>query len=364
MINREVLDNAYQIALRTLRDRYVGNGIFAGKSHFSDIWVRDSMYASFGSLSVGDYEVVKTNLQTVMSYMKPDGQLPLRIGQKYFLVKFLFGYSPPVPGARYTEDKGVSVPVDSNSLFLIVLDRYVQSTKDITFVTHHMAAIKKIMDWNFTQDSDQDLLIEEGPYAGWADSLKKRGKVAYTNVLHLKAVQVFAGLCTQAGLHAEATHYQNLAEQVRLQLHRQFWNGHFFTDFIEGSRRMEVFSTDANLLSIVFGIASATEAQCILSFIARHRLDSGFTIATNYPRYEWDVIYPPFFFVNMADYHNGLRWLWIGCIDVISKVVLGRHTEAGELLTRIAEKIVEYEGVFEVYEHGKPVRRLFYNSET
>ena len=65
----------------------------------------------------------------------------------------------------------------------------------------------------------------------------------------------------------------------------------------------------------------------------------------------------------MGDYHNGLHWLWIGCIDAVAKFKANNHKQAKHLLFTIAKKIVEFEGVFEVYFEGKPVKRLFYSSE-
>ena len=31
-------------------------------------------------------------------------------------------------------------------------------------------------------------------------------------------------------------------------------------------------------------------------------------------------MYTPFKWIDLGDYHNGLRWLWVGCIEAVSKV--------------------------------------------
>ena len=113
------IHDAYNIALAYLRARYTDRGIVAGSTHFSDIWVRDSIYASFGALSVGDYDIVKNNLKTLLDYKSDTSQIPLRVGEKHFMKKFLFGISSKTPQARFIDDKNVSVVVDSNSLFII-----------------------------------------------------------------------------------------------------------------------------------------------------------------------------------------------------------------------------------------------------
>ena len=69
-------------------------------------------------------------------------------------------------------------------------------------------------------------------------------------------------------------------------------------------------------------------------------------------------------FLKKTYYHNGLEWLWIGCVDAVSKHTSGLKKEAEEIVTKLASKILEFNGVYEVYQLGKPVKRLFYNSES
>ena len=94
----------------------------------------------------------------------------------------------------------------------------------------------------------------------------------------------------------------------------------------------------------------------------KFRMNKGFSTATNYPKYELKHIFPPFIPLFMADYHNGQDWLWIGCCDAVSKHMVGLKEEAVELLSNMAKKMDEYDGVFEVYFKGKPLKRPFYSS--
>ena len=55
----ENIQKSIEIAKLTLRSNYTDAGIVAGKDHFSDVWARDSLFASFGSIALGDTEVVK-----------------------------------------------------------------------------------------------------------------------------------------------------------------------------------------------------------------------------------------------------------------------------------------------------------------
>jgi len=357
---KKTIEHAYLIALKTLHARYTKNGIHAGKNQFSDIWLRDSCYASFGSLSAGDIHIVKSNLVTIIKNTKSDGQVPLRIGQKSMVLKFLGfkGISRPI----YIEDKGVSIPSDSNSLFLITVHEYVKVSENLDFITRNYDLLKKVTDWNFTLDEDDDLLIEEGYYANWADSVRKRGKVLYTNVLHYEAIRVFAELCKMIDKKEEYTHYYKISEAIKKRINDLFWHDTFYIDWIHRHKHM-YFATDGNVLAILFGVANKEKAHKIQHTIRDLDLDNEFSTKTNFPKYHFRHIFPLFFPIRIHDYHNGLEWLWIGCVDAVSKHKIDMNTQATELLYRIAKKIIEHNGVYEVYFDGQPVKRMFYSSE-
>ena len=93
-------------------------------------------------------------------------------------------------------------------------------------------------------------------------------------------------------------------------------------------------------------------------------MNDSFCVSTNHQKHAMRDIYPPFVGIRLQDYHNGLKWLWVGCLDAVAKSRNGQQDRAVEALTRIAAKIVEYDGVFEVYEKdGPPLQRFFYRSE-
>lgn len=352
---------AYEKAVVTLRDRYDPLGILAGKDHFSDLWARDFCFAGLGALALGDHHAVQRGIETLIAFMKDDGQIPLRVGQKHFLLKYM-GFHAKVPQARYIDDKGHSVAVDNNSLFVILAERYISQTGNLDFLHRHYQSIKRAMMWNFTQDSDYDLLMEEGYFAGWADSLKKEGKVLYTNVLHCQAVHAFSRLCKQVSSEDES-HFNQVARDISDRIQTTFWNGTYFIDWVTASHRQESFSSEGNVLAIIFGVATQDQSRKIQNYMTESRLTDGFSTTTRHPKYATRHIYWPFLLINMGDYHNGMEWLWVGCADVVAKWRSGLHPEALEHLTKISHKIIEHGGVFEVYANGAPVRRLFYKSE-
>ena len=126
----EDIQKAYEICQRILENAYQENGINAGETHFSDVWLRDSCFASIGALCLNDTAIVKRALIKIIDNMKEDGQCPLRIGEIYFMLKY-FKCSGP-QGPTYIEDKYISIPVDSNALFIIVAYQYIVSANDGT----------------------------------------------------------------------------------------------------------------------------------------------------------------------------------------------------------------------------------------
>jgi hypothetical protein len=116
-------------------------------------------------------------------------------------------------------------------------------------------------------------------------------------------------------------------------------------------------------LAIVFGLTTHEQARKIQQFILDNELTHGFSTRTRFPHYSKRHIYWPFLLINMGDYHNGMEWLWVGCTDVVAKWRCGLHQDAMDHLSKISHKIIQYNGVFEVYHNGEPVRRLFYKSE-
>jgi len=356
----DIIDAAYKIALKTLRNRYSGHGIVAGSTHFADIWGRDSCFAALGSLSVGDVDVVKANLTTLLKFMSPKGQIPLRVGQKSLWLRYM-GISGKVQ-ARYKEDKGVSHPTDKNSLFLIVLHRYVELSKDTDFVIKNFTDLKKVVHWNIMMDKDKDFLIEEGPYAGWTDSIKKRGKVLYTNVLHYRAMVGFAEVGKLVGKMQVHQKYIDLSHKIKDRINEAFWNGEYYIDWIR-EKPHNYFSTDGNALATLFGIADKEKAKKIQMKMVEFGINEDFCTATSFPKYPHKHVSKLFYIIKLHDYHNGLKWLWLGCLDAVSKFTVGMKKESKELILNIAHKIVEHKGVYEVYHEGNPVNRLFYKSE-
>ena len=358
--SNNAIKKSYTIAVETLQKNYASFGILAGQDHFSDLWTRDACFAAWGALSINNYHQVKHTLLTIIKNTNDEGQVPLRFGAYTFLFKFL-GF-PTKNQARYIDDKNYSLPTDNNSLFLIALEKYTSQSKDASLITDYLETIESIINWNIHKTKNH--LMVETKYAGWADSLKKTGWVLYTNILYIQSLKSYQLLSDHIDSpKSKEDEIQTALSRATEQLMERFWNGAYFIDFID-QESSEEFSTDGNLLAILFDIASPNQSKSILTYIMDHSMIKNGCIDSCHPKYKKSLIYTPFRFINLADYHNGLYWLWLKCLFIAA---LAKHPDVhpfDDYLSDLANVINSHQGIYEVYNASfKPLNRLFYKSE-
>src|SRR3990167_952507 len=112
------IEKAVEIAKKNLRECYAEKGIFAGLHHFKDYWARDSCFASYGSLAIRDYDIVRKNLSYYLDHISVEWK---RKRKPY-----------------YTTDKNKHKTVDQNSLIVISSHEYVKETGDIGFLKKYV----------------------------------------------------------------------------------------------------------------------------------------------------------------------------------------------------------------------------------
>ncbi len=358
------LEIAYNLALDNLRSLYGKEGIFAGARHFKDYWSWDSYYASFGCLAAGDHDIVKSNLSLHMSHMNKHGQLPLRIGATTNgIVLAYFGITPKKRVPIYTIDKSKFPPVTQNSLFIVAFLEYIMKTNDLEYLKNNIQKVEKILLWNFINDKDNDLLVEENEYCNWADSIKKKGKVLYTNVCHCHALNCMSDLFKIAGDKKKQAYYLEKHNEVKGKINELFWSGEHYIDWIDEGRHYNYFSTDGNILAILWDVADKEKAIRIEE--ASHIFDiNDVPSACVHPFYPMKLVSPELRLIGLGDYHNGVSWLWLGCINALAKDKIGMKKEAVEILNKMSDIIIKENGVYEIYENNRsPVNRLIYKAE-
>ncbi len=292
--------------------------------------------------------------------MGKTGMLPFRLLTKNHALNYLgfrIKYKKLSPNYRTMIS---SYPLDQNSLFIITFYNYIEKTKDYEFLKQSYEKLKKLINWNFSNDQDRDFLLEEGFFSNWMDHVIKSGKVLFTNVCHCYALKCFYNLAKLNKNRSDEKRFKEIYEKTKERINRAFWNNYYYIDWIDKKRR-NYFDSVGNLLAIIWNIADSEKAEKILDFIKAKNLE-GFTLKSSYPKYPFWRIIPHLKIVGIADYAN--YRLWIGCLGALTKMKTGNKKEAIYSLRKIAKKINDYNKVYEVYDKaGKPINKLFYKSE-
>jgi len=353
---------AYRVAVRDLRACYNPEGIVAGRLHFNAYWARDGFWASFGALALGDTDQVRAHLETFIRFQRPSGELPVRV--EY--VGHTFGRyhrQRMTPKALYRAGTIFAEPLDPTALFIIAAREYFRSTGDGPFCGRFEPSMDRAVRWLMRHDRDGDGIIENRYLAGWMDSILKKDKVFYLNLIYYEGLRACEEIKRALGHIAEAQRFRSAADRVYDGLQRTFWNGTYFSDWVRGSRR-GAFSSDGNILALFFGIAAEHQARRIMGHIEARGLDRETPLRTCDPVYPLSQVFPFYVIAGMADYHRTLIWPWLGTVHAVNKSRLIRREAGIADLARIAAWYVERNAVAEVYSpEGRPISRRFYQAE-
>src|SRR5439155_1711456 len=221
----EIIRRAHHIAVRDLRACYDPHGIVAGRLHFNAYWTRDGCWASWGALALGDADQVKALLEIFIQFQMPSGELPVRI-------EFLGHTFGPYhtrrmhPKALYRAGTIFAGPLDPTALFLLTARDYVLQTHDMEFCARFEPAMDRAVGWLMDQDRDGDGLIENRHFlADWMDSILKKDKDFYLNLLFYEGLRACQAVKEWLGHADEARRYEALVGKTGGALQRAFWNG-------------------------------------------------------------------------------------------------------------------------------------------
>lgn len=359
------IPEALAIAIRDLRWCYRGPGIISGSRLV--YWSWDSFFASLGACAIKDFAIVKSNLEMYIKLQNQYGAIPKRIAHPWYWLRFLG--IPVIESARtqkptFWNSYYTAPSLTQNPTFLIALHAYVQESGDMQFFRENSAACEKIVEYLKFHQGEYGLL-KEGIGGGWAESVLKRGAIAFTNVCYARSLYCLSELYEAAGNDEHASRHKRHYGVIKDAINEVLWSekdGGYYSDWYS-FRRHHHFATDGNLLAILWGIADQRQVACIQAKIKELCLEDDVPIQLTYGKYSFFRIYPFLRLGGMHEYHVGFSWSWLGCIDAMVKVKLGQKTEAVQILEKIATVMVRDDTVHEIYYRGKSVRTLFYKSE-
>src|SRR3989344_1431968 len=362
------ISKAKKLAEKSLSDCITEHGILAGCHRCTDLWARDSFFASFGANAINQQNATVATIKTFLSYKRADGFIPYRIQRSPTTLGKYLGKPDyfTKPRANFRSRQSGGLVLDGGLMLIIAFAQYIRIHKNINFTNKYYQQLSDCVGWY--KNKFQNGLLNEWFLCEWQDSVLKLGKTLYSNVLYWKALTDFAYISGLTG-NAHSGHFLQSAMQIKEKINNAFWNGNYFSDWID-YKRHDIFNTYGNLLSVWWGLADKNQSQKILDFSGKNCLlpkDSlqDFTLEENYPKFPFWRIPLWNHLLGLADYHNrGCLWLQPGIMYALCLYKSGLENEALTILDKISRKIVEQNGVHEIYEKdGKPVKRLFYRSE-
>ncbi len=343
--------------------------LHAGYRNFRESWARDFSFAAYGLLALEQNQVVEDTLEAFLWFQKTDGQLPVKLFSMDVVTRFfhsLFGREQPTENMlrpKYFSAHGAPA-LDGQALLVIAGLNYVQATEDIIFLRKYWEQLVLAIKWldGYRRDPSSPLLVQ-GAFADWADSVARRGRVLYTNVVYWKALCDMSQAALTLNRKDEAQRYEMDAGEVSSAIQEHFWRpdlGYFVT-----SEFLEQLSSDGNLLAIAWGLAQPDQAESILQVMKGAKMAEPVPTRAAYPAYPAELIALENHLGGLSNYHTTAAWLWLGAWHVISLVKAGNLEEAHELLLRISDVIVRDQQVNEVHgPNGEPLASLWYHFES
>ena len=343
--------------------------LHAGYRNFRESWARDFGFAAYGLLALELYKTVKETLEAFLWHQTPEGQLPVKLHSVHMVTRFLysfFGREQPMEimlKPKYLSGHGAP-SLDGQGMLVIAALAYVEETKDNTFLQTHWEQLRLAVKWLKSYHTvPEDALLHQGAFADWADSIARRGRVLYTNVIYWKALTEMARAAASLNLKEESAHYLTEAEAVSQAIHTQLWRadqGYFVT-----SDKLHQLSSDGNLLAIAWGLAKTEQAQNILKVMEEAGMAEPVPTRVVYPSYPVELIALENLLGRVANYHTDASWLWIGAWHVIALVKTGHLDKAHQLVARITAVIVRDKQVKEVHgPNGAPLSSIWYKTES
>lgn len=343
--------------------------LHAGYRNFRESWARDFGFATFGLLALEQFEVVQETLEAFFWNQSSQGQFPVKLYSLNVVTRFfhsLLGREQPTEGKlrpKYLSAHG-EVSLDGQALLIIAALTYVKQSENSIFLKEHWNQLDLAMKWlKINGVNSESPLLQQGAYSDWADSLARRGKVLYTNVIYWKALSEMALISSRQDLTEHAVDYFDEAESVSRAIQEELWRadlGYFVT-----SPDLEQLSSAGNLLAIAWGLAFPEQTESILKIMEETGMAEPVPTQVAYPSYPPNLIAIENRLGGIAHYHTEASWLWIGAWHVIALANNSHLDQAREMMGRITEVIVRDRQVNEVHgPDGKPLRSIWYKSES
>ncbi|MDP2789551.1 MAG: glycoside hydrolase 100 family protein [bacterium] len=388
-LENHLIIEAKRQALDVLRRCVHTLGVQASASSalYKKVWARDSMITLLGAVPFADAKLrraFRQSLRTLARFQTPLGQIP--------------NYVDTVTGKATFR-----AYADGGLWFVIGASAYGQHTKDWAFVRQLFPNIQRVLAWYATQSPDRSGFVTMDEAADWEDIFGVHGKGLTVNVLYAHALRTAGSLAKKFNKPAMAKTWTAQARQLQAMIRDRFWytpkrdifaivqdsfgmktrlrrqqlakhgrkafiedqkfmsRNSFFLPYITFLNFGEWFDSLGNLLAILTGIATPSQARTILRFIQQHKLHRPWAVRATWPvrtpgKKDWQHYYI-LNNLNLPDqYHNGGAWPYLGGLYVVALAKVGWKKEAQQELVRLAKMAkqgMHNEWEFNEWFHGR-----------
>ncbi len=353
-------------------------GLLGSNQAYQQVWARDSMICGFGlwTCESADAAVIhQRSLNTLRQFQSLLGKIPHNVGFTDVPDPALIAHGGALTVGGKTgvaiEDTAHSGCVDGNLWYIISHYYDYMQRQDQGALAEAWSSLERALLWLRYQDSNECGLLEVHEAMDWADLFANRYNVLFDNVLYFAAWKCMGELAAVLGVEA-ATYHANAAD-VRQKINTLLWVGAeapndydwvannrkewlypmqrvatelqerpFYLPYMAFRDYADRFDTLGNLLAILFGVASPTQANKILDYIHGCGLNEPYPVRSVYPVVrpgdkDWRDYYRVRNLNQPHHYHNGGAWPFIGGFYVAALVQAGRLDAAATQLAKLTE---------------------------
>ena len=295
---------------------------------YPEPYTRDLMLAIFGVAVSDNAELVQSTrkvLKTLAENQTERGHIPSLVHDK--------------------EDRGAS---DATPLFLLGVGLFRKMTHEPLFLED---AVQKGLTWMAYQSPSDRFLVAQQPTSDWRDEQWVIGYGLYINTLVYGYLRLLMQDDRAEMMRKEMERFTVTSGTMHLHVHEGLMVRHkpyyaFWSYKIHSSERFDLLG---NSLAILFGIASPSRADDMVSWIEAEcesmqkrgdlalDLPPNFFPFTNPEDPDWHVRYAQY--NNPGEYHNGGVWPFICGFYIAALVAAKRYSLAAEKLVALTDLV-------------------------
>jgi hypothetical protein len=329
--NTELIERAKETAIKVLLHNahgpYRGLPRAAGWG-YPEPYTRDLMVSSLGILLTENAKLIKSlrkTLETVAGNQSPHGHIPSLVHDR--------------------EDRGSS---DCTPLFILATALFRQVTGENNFLDQ---AVRQAMLWMEHQSPTNRVMVAQLPTSDWRDEQWVLGYGLYVNTIVYTYLRLL-------GQHQRAAMLKELMGRFTVKGDRQNRHIHeglalphkpYYAIWSYKVYRSERFDLLGNSLAILTGIASASRARSLVSWVEAEcqEMKKNGDLAVNLPPNFFPYVRPqdpdwgPRYakYNQPGEYHNGGVWPFVCGFYVAALVAAGKYQLAVKKLLALTELV-------------------------